>query len=276
MCLFAGNWEGGRFFVAASGFHVVPFIRNTGVSLQQASFTGFRLAPCPLGFFVKAWGSLWHGFFVFASGQTEWRWGFCCFRWGWWWRKRRSSSSLPLWHAVSEEPPPFRLADRATHQHARARRQRSGQAVSRGGRLAKRNPGLARARRLLRPVFFVTTSEFHGVPFGPALARLFRQSLRLVMAWLFRFCKRPNGMEVGFSLLSLWWVVAEEECFTVASFVSRSVGRAPSIPFGRKSHASTRQGTQATVRASSVSRGRAGQTESGTRKGRQKTKKRRL
>ena len=48
------------------------------------------------------------------------------------------------------------------------------------------------------------------------------------------------------------------------------------FPFGGKSHASTRKGTQATVRASSVSRGRAGQTESGTRKGRQKTKKRRL
>ena len=30
------------------------------------------------------------------------------------------------------------------------------------------------------------------------------------MVWLFRFCKRPNGMEVGFSLLSLWQVVAEE------------------------------------------------------------------
>ena len=30
------------------------------------------------------------------------------------------------------------------------------------------------------------------------------------MVWLFRFCKRPNGMEVGFSLLSLWWVVEEE------------------------------------------------------------------
>jgi hypothetical protein len=27
------------------------------------------------------------------------------------------------------------------------------------------------------------------------------------MVWLFRFCKRPNGMEVGFSLLSLWLVV---------------------------------------------------------------------
>ena len=87
------------------------------------------------------------------------------------------------------------------------------------------------------------------------------------MVWLFRFCKRPNGMAGGISLLSLGLVVAEEECFIVASVVARSVGRAPSIPFGRKSHASTRQGTQATVRASSVSRGRAGQTESGTRKG---------
>lgn len=58
--------------------------------------------------------------------------------------------------------------------------------------------------------FFVTASEFHGVPFGPVPAGLFRQSLRLVMVWLFRCCERPNGMEVGFSLLSLWLVVAEE------------------------------------------------------------------
>ena len=163
----------------------------------------------------------------------------------------------------------FRLAERATHQHARARRQRSGQAVSREGGRAKRNPGLARARRLLRPALFVTASEFHGVPFGPVPAGLFRQSLGLVMAEVFRCCKRPNGMEAGFSLLSLWLVAAEKPGFTVAPVVSRSVGRAPSIPFGGKSHASTRQGTQATVKASSVSRGRAGQKESGTRKGTQ-------
>ena len=116
-------------------------------SLLPASFTGFRLASYLLAFFVTAWGPLWYGFFGFASGQTEWRWGFLCFRCGWWWRKRQA--------------------------------------------------------------------------------------------------------------------------FTVVPVVARSVGRAPSIPFGRKSHASARKGTQATVRASSVSRGRAGQTESGTRKGTQ-------
>ena len=99
--------------------------------------------------------------------------------------------------AVSEAPPPFRLAERATHQHARARRQRSRQAVSREGGRAKRNPGLARARRLLRPALFVTASEFHGVPFGLVPAGLFRYGVGPVMAWLFRFCKRPNGMEVG-------------------------------------------------------------------------------
>ena len=121
-----------------------------------------------------------------------------------------SIPSLPLCHAVSEESPPFRLAGRATHQHARARRQRSGQAVSREGGQAKRNPGLARARGLLRPALFVTASEFHGVPFGLVPAGPFRQSLRLVMAWLFRFCKRPNGMEVGISFLSLLQAVAEE------------------------------------------------------------------
>ena len=119
----------------------------------------------------------------------------------------------------------------------------------------------------MRAALFVTACVFHGVPFGPAPTGLFRQSLRHVMAEVFRCCKRPNGMEVGISLLSLWLVVAEEECFIVASVVARSVGRAPSIPFGRKSHASARQDTQATVRASSVSRGQAGQTESGTRKG---------
>ena len=89
--------------------------------------------------------------------------------------------------------------------------------MSREGGRAKRNPGLARARRLLRPVFFVTTSEFHGVPFGPALARLFRQSLRLVMAWLFRFCKRPNGMEVGISLLSSGQAATKKSGFTVVA-----------------------------------------------------------
>ena len=63
----------------------------------------------------------------------------------------------------------------------------------------------------------VTTSVFHGVPFGLVPARLFRHCMRLVIAWLFRFCKRPNGMEVRISLLSLWLLVAEKEGFTVAS-----------------------------------------------------------
>ena len=57
---------------------------------------------------------------------------------------------------------------------------------------------------------FVTASEFHGVPFGLVPAGLFRYGVGPVMVWLFRFCKRPNGMEAGFSLLSLWLVVAEE------------------------------------------------------------------
>ncbi len=83
----------------------------------------------------------------------------------------------------------------------------SGHAVSREGRRAKRNPGLARARGLLRPALFVAASEFHGVPFGLVPAGFFRYDLGLVMVWLFRCCKRPNGMEVGFSLLSLWLVV---------------------------------------------------------------------
>ena len=82
--------------------------------------------------------------------------------------------------------------------------------MSREGRQAKRNPGLARARRLLKPALFVTSSEFHWVPFGPVPAGLFRYGVGPVMVWLFRFCKRPNGMEVGFSLLSLWLLVAEE------------------------------------------------------------------
>ena len=196
--------------------------------------------------------------------------------------------------------------------------------MSREGRQAKRNPGLARARRLLKPALFVTSSEFHWVPFGPVPAGLFRYGVGPVMVWLFRFCKRPNGMEVGFSLLSLWLLVAEEaglnrriRCGTqcrksplhsvwpkeprintqahagngsgqAVSREGRQAKRNPGlararrllkpalfvtasefhgVPFGRNSHASTRQGTQATVRASSVSRGRAGQTESGTRKG---------
>ena len=79
--------------------------------------------------------------------------------------------------------------------------------VAREGRQSKRNLGLARARGLLKPALFVTASAFHGVPFGPVPTRLFRYSLRLVKVWLFRSCKRPNGMEVGFSLFSLWWVV---------------------------------------------------------------------
>ena len=62
----------------------------------------------------------------------------------------------------------------------------------------------------MRAALFVTACVFHGVPFGPAPTGLFRQSLRHVMAEVFRCCKRPNGMEVGISLLSLWLVVAEE------------------------------------------------------------------
>ena len=128
-------------FVTACVFHGVPF------------------GPVPTGLFGTAWGSFSSSYFVLTRWPNGMVVGFTVFA--------RS-------HAVSEEPPPFRLAERATHQHARARRQRSLQAVSREGGQAKRNPGLARARRLLRPVLFVAASEFHGVPFGPAPARLFR------------------------------------------------------------------------------------------------------
>ena len=74
--------------------------------------------------------------------------------------------------------------------------------VAREGRQSKRNLGLARARGLLKPALFVTASAFPEVPFGPVPTRLFRHGVRLVVVWFFRFCKRPNGMEVGFSLLS--------------------------------------------------------------------------
>ena len=84
----------------------------------------------------------------------------------------------------------------------------------------------------LRAALFVTACVFHGVPFGLAPTGFFRHCVRLVIVWLFRFCKRPNGMEVGSSLLSLWLVVAERAGFTVASVVARGIGRATSIPFG--------------------------------------------
>ena len=114
--------------VTAYVFHGVPFgpvparllryglrlvmVEGLRFSSLPVSFTGFRLASCPQGFFVTAWGSLLQGFFVFASGQTELRWDFRCFRCGWLWWKRQASPLPPLWHAVSEEPPPFRLAVR--------------------------------------------------------------------------------------------------------------------------------------------------------------------
>ena len=84
----------------------------------------------------------------------------------------------------------------------------------------------------MRAALSVTAYVFHGGPFGPVPARLLRYGLRFVIAEWFRFSKRPNGMEVGFSLLSLWFVVAKEVGFTVASVVARSIGRATSIPFG--------------------------------------------
>ena len=74
--------------------------------------------------------------------------------------------------------------------------------VAREGGQAKRNLGLARARGLLEPALFVTASAFRGVPFGPVPTRLFRHVVRLVIAEGFRYSKRPNGMEVEFSLLS--------------------------------------------------------------------------
>ena len=54
--------------------------------------------------------------------------------------------------------------------------------------------------------------------------------------------------------------VTEKMCFVATSVFHE-------VPFGRKSHASTRKGTQATVKASSDSQEQAGQTEPGTRKG---------
>ena len=67
---------------------------------------------------------------------------------------------------------------------------------------------------------------FHGVPFGPALTGLFRHDVRLVIAWLFRFCKRPNGMEVVFSLLSSGLAAAKKSGFTVVAR-SHAVSEAP-------------------------------------------------
>ena len=89
--------------------------------------------------------------------------------------------------------------------------------VAREGTLAKRNLGLARARGLLKPALFVTACGFHGVPFGPVPTRLFRHGVRLVIAWLFRFCKRPNGMEVGFSVLSSGQAATKKSDLTVAA-----------------------------------------------------------
>ena len=132
----------------------------------------------------------------------------------------RPSPLHPLWHAVSEEPPPFRLAGRATHQHARAGRQRSGQAVSREGRQAKRNPGLARAssneNALIGDASVTVTLEFRcnqHISRGsvwPRNLKAFSKKLETRYCVEFLYSKRPNGMEVGFSLLSLWLVVAEE------------------------------------------------------------------
>ena len=89
--------------------------------------------------------------------------------------------------------------------------------VAREGWQSKRNLGLARARGLLKPALFVTACVFHGVPFGPALTSFFRHGVRLVIAWFFRFCKRPNGMEVGFSLLSSGLAAAKKSSFTVVA-----------------------------------------------------------
>ena len=98
--------------------------------------------------------------------------------------------------------------------------------VARTGTLAKRNLGLARARGLLKPALFVTASAFRGVPFGPVPTRLFRHGVRLVVAWFFRFCKRPNGMEVEFSLLSSGLAAAKKSSFTVVARV-HAVTEAP-------------------------------------------------
>ena len=99
-------------------------------------------------------------------------------------------------------------------------------AVAREGRQSKRNLGLARARGLLKPALFVTACGFHGVPFGPVPTRLFRHGVGLVIAWLFRFCKRPNGMEVGFSLFSSGLAAAKKSSFTVVAR-SHAVTEAP-------------------------------------------------
>ena len=157
--------------------------------------------------------------------------------------------------------------------------------MSREGGQAKRNPGLARARGLLRPALFVTASEFYGVPFGRNSHASTRQGTQVVEASVIRHClcvSRGSVWPRVCRAFSLKLVARYGVAFSVlqaakrngggvfvAFVVARSIGRATTIPFGRKSHASTRQGAQATVRASSVSRGQAGQTESGTRKGTQ-------
>ena len=143
-------------------------------SSLPVSFTGFRLASYPQGFFGKACCSLWCSFFGFASGQTEWRWVFRCFRCGGWWRKRQAFTVASVVARSVGRATTIPFGGQGRCWLARARRQRSGQAVSREGRQAKRNPGLARARRLLKPALFVTACEFHGVPFGLVPAGIFR------------------------------------------------------------------------------------------------------
>ena len=171
----------------------------------------------------------------------------------------------------------FRLAEKATHQHARARRQRSGQAVTRKSKLAKRNPGLARAssneNALIGDASVTVILEFRcnqHISRGSVWPRNLKAfSAKLETRYSLRVSILQAAKRNGGGVFVAFVMVGSGGRGRLHRHcqVTRSNARATSIPFGRKSHASTRKGTQATGRASSDSQEQAGQTEPGTRKG---------
>ena len=115
--------------------------------------------------------------------------------------------------------------------------------MTRKSKQAKRNPGLARAssneNALIGDASVTVALEFRcnqHISRGsvwPRNLKAFSEKLETRYCVEFLYSKRPNGMEVGFSLLSSWLSAAEEAGFTVTarSHVIKKIVFLPKIKY---------------------------------------------
>ena len=102
------------------------------------------------------------------------------------------------------------------------------QQSARNGRTINRQPRAVPVRAALS----VTAYVFHGVSFGPAPTGLFRHCERLVIPWFFSVLQAAKRNGGGDFVAFVRFVSSEKVKLHRCCQITRSIGRAPSIPFG--------------------------------------------